>query len=137
MVGKNQQPFDDVSLLSDEEQKVILAKARDVVQAERADAASKSFLEKALDAERKKNNVAPKEEELMQVLIDLPGFSDALRINNQQFFHGHTYTVPVSKARDMLSMMARAWEHENEVGGANRDAYRKPSNQTLRPGNQH
>lgn len=137
MVGKTQQPFDETALLSEEEQKAILAKAREEVQRERADAATKSFLEKALQAERKKNNVGPQDEEMVQLLIDLPGFSNGLNVNNQMYFHGHVYTVPVSKARDMASMMARAWEHENEVGGANRDQYRKPSNQVLRPGNQH
>lgn len=137
MVGKSQQPFDETSLLTSEEQDAILAKAREEVRKERADEAMKSFLDKALIAERKKNNVGPKEEEMVQLLIDLPGFTNALVINNHQFFHGYTYTVPVSKARDMASMMARAWEHENEVGGANRDQYRKPSNQVLRPGNQH
>lgn len=137
MVGKTQQPFDETALLSEEEQKAILAKARDEVQRERADAATKSFLEKALAAERKKNNVGPQEEEMLQILVDLPGFSHALVINGHSYFHGQTYTVPVSKAKDMASMMARAWEHEEEVGGANRDQYRKPSNQTIRPGNQH
>ncbi len=133
-MAKGSQPFDESSLLTSEEQDLILARAKEEVRKERADAASKNFLEKALLAEREKGGLAPKPEELVHILIDLPGFSDALRINNQQFFHGVTYTVPASKARDMASMMARAWEHENDVGGANRNEYRKPANQTIRPG---
>lgn len=134
MVGKTSQPFDDTSLLTKEEQDLILRKAKDEVQKERADAASKAFLEKALAAERQKGGLAPAEEEIVPILIDVPGFSPGLNINNRMFFHGVTYQVPISRARDMMSMMARAWEHENEVGGANRDSYRKPANQTIRPG---
>ena len=49
-------------------------------------------------------------------------------------------TVPVSQLTSGVGAQiakARAWEHENEIGGANRDQYRKPANQTLRPVGQH
>lgn len=131
---KNGKPFNDASLLSAEDQEAIREKAAEVVAKERHDAAEKALLEQALAEERRKHDVGPRDEDLMTVQIDLPGYSDGLVINAKKYFHGSTYTVPVSLGRDMLSMMARAWEHENEIGGANRDAYQKPRQQVLRPG---
>jgi len=65
------------------------------------------------------------EEEQIAVQIDLPGFSKDIRINNKPYTHGEIYTVPASVAETLMDMMARAWRHEEEVGGANHDVYRK------------
>lgn len=133
-MSKDKQPFSAASLLPPEEQEAIRKKARETVAAEQMEAASKSFLAKALEEERARVNINDRGEELVAVLIDLPGFAQSIKVNNREYFHGATYSVPLSLARDMKSMMARSWEHEREVGGANRDAYRVPKNQTIRPG---
>lgn len=133
-MSKERQPFSATSLLPPEEQEAIRAKARETIRAEQMEAASKAFLEQALKEERAKVNINARNEELVQVLIDLPGFAGSIKIDNREYFHGTTVTVPVSVARDMQSMMARSWEHEAEVGGANRDAYRQPKHTAIRPG---
>ncbi len=135
MTIKGKKPFADESLLTSEDQEAIREKARTVIRKEQTEAAEEVFFERALVEERAKLELSARNEPLEDILIDLPGFTDRISVNiNQVYMQGTTYKVPVSVARDLQSMMARAWEHENEVGGANRDAYRKPLNRSLRPG---
>ncbi len=127
-------PFNDRSLLSQEDQDAIVAKARETLDKETRDEAEKRFLEKALQEERRARNINPRNEPLVDIHIDLPGFAHALVVNNTHYLHGQTYRVTTSQAADMQSMMARAWEHEEDVGGANRNEYRKPKHSVIRPG---
>jgi predicted glycoside hydrolase/deacetylase ChbG (UPF0249 family) len=135
-----QKPFSDKALgepsvLSDDDRAQIRARAREEVDKEYKDAALKAELDKALAEERKKRNSKDlAHEDTVIVMIDLPGYTDRMTINNRHYMQGRTYTVSTSVARDMQSIMARAWQHEDEIGGANRDQYRKPANRTLRPG---
>lgn len=92
----------------------------------------KKVFERMVVEERMK--YAP-EEELISTLIDLPGHAKAIVINGREYVHGATYDVPISLHRSMAEIMYRAWQHEDVVGGVNRDTYIKPPrNMGLRPG---
>lgn len=75
-------------------------------------------------------------EEIVPVCLDLPGHANDVRLDGKVFFHGVTYRVTVNVYRTLIDIQARAWEHENEIGGANRDLYRgrKPVERVVTPG---
>lgn len=60
------------------------------------------------------------------LVIDVAGYADGVTIDGRKYFHGHQYTLPQSEADSVLEIMQRTWEHEDAVGGANRDQYRRP-----------
>jgi hypothetical protein len=120
-------PFlDDSSydgLLSPEERAELISEIEDEIHAEEVKKAKVEFKDKARTAIRIQKGL---EEEQVTFLIDLPGHSDKIRIDNQYYYHGFTYTRPYSVAQTVFNMMDQAWRHEETVGGANKDAYRKP-----------
>jgi hypothetical protein len=71
------------------------------------------------------------QEELQEIQIDLPGHAPHVMLDNVIYLHGHTYTLPRNQVDSIKDIMARAWDHENDIGGANRDVYRKPRNQRI------
>jgi len=110
-------------LLSEKEREELLAEIEDEIHAEEVEKAKESFKTKARSAIRIQKGL---EEEQITMLLDLPGHSQYIRIDNARYYHGYTYTVPYSVADTLNHMMDRAWRHEEETGGANKDAYRKP-----------
>lgn len=68
------------------------------------------------------------QEELQEFQVDLPGNSQHIMLDGIIYLHGRTYTVSRNVAETMADIQARGWDHENEIGGANRDHYRKPRN---------
>jgi hypothetical protein len=115
-------------LLTIEERESILADIEDEVREERKRKAKAEFKAKVKTAVRVQQGL---EEEQVTFLVDLPGHSDRIRIDNQYYYHGFTYTRPYSVAETLFSIMDRAWRHEEETGGANKDIYRKPRNTGL------
>lgn len=71
------------------------------------------------------------EEEELDVLIDLPGHSARIVLDGIAYYHGHIYFLPYSKVTTILDVMGRAWDHEESVGGANTNSYRRPLNTTV------
>ena len=123
---------DDSDLLSDADKQAIREEAAAKVSEDRRKGARQRFLETAIREERMRYNP---EEEIVAILIDLPGHSKAIVINGQEYHHGASYHVPLSVHRSMAEIMYRAWQHEDVVGGVNRDQYMKPArNIALRPG---
>ena len=112
-------------LLSPEERAELLAEIEDEIHEEEVKAAKAEFKAKARTAVRVQKGL---EEEQVTFLVDLPGHADKIRIDNQLFYHGFSYTRPFSIAETVFYMMDQAWRHEEAVGGANKDAYRKPRN---------
>jgi len=110
-------------LLSEEERAELLAEVEDEIREELAEKAKKDFKVKARSAVRIQKGL---EEEQITLLMDLPGHSEYIRIDNRRYYHAYTYTIPASVADTLNHMMDRAWRHEEETGGANKDIYRKP-----------
>lgn len=68
--------------------------------------------------------------------LDLAEHSDRLVIDSKIYLHGGTYTVPQSLYNVMREMIARGWEHQREIDGKDRNAYRKQANLIIGPNNQ-
>jgi hypothetical protein len=65
-------------------------------------------------------------DEEVTVTIDLAEFSDRLRINNVEYFHGHTYKVPRHVYDSMRDIMFRGHLHQNALDGKDLNTfYRK------------
>lgn len=124
-------PFSDFSLLTPEEQESIKAEASAKVQEEAAQAARTAFLEMQIAEERKKHRLAPADEEIVAVTIDLPGFAQSIVLDGVRYMHGSICHVTRPVERTLREIMSRAWDHENEIGGANRDQYRAPRHTRL------
>jgi hypothetical protein len=120
----------DFSTLTDDEKQLILRKAEDHVVAETKRQQEELFLDVAIRHERRKFKPS---EQFIDVLIDLPGHAQRLLIDGVEYSHGYTYRVPMSMARSMWEQMQRCWNHENEIGGANRNWYRSPRNISIGP----
>lgn len=119
--------------LTEKEKAEIKAVAAKQVAEELRSARKKAFLAEQVASYR---SAAKPGQEQRKITIDLPGHSDRLKIDGRDYHHGVTYTVSKDQYDSMRDMCARAWEHENEVGGANRDLYkgRAPINAVISPG---
>ena len=58
----------------------------------------------------------PPEEEVM-FRVNLPAQAQNLRINGNEYYHGHTYKVKKSMADGMRDVQFRAWQHDEQVRG--------------------
>jgi len=62
----------------------------------------------------------------IQVTIDLAGHSNKIMLDGREYHQGFSYVVPAPVYQTIADIMQRTWQHEEDVGGANRDEYRKP-----------
>lgn len=83
------------------------------------------------EARRKLRVAKGLEEPQLQILVDVPGFTDKILLDGRPYYHGYTYTVSDSVASCLMNQMDMSWRHEENVGGANHNEYRKPRNTTL------
>lgn len=111
------------SLLTEAEMRDIEAECLADVEAE-ARAAAKAAYKK--DVKLQHRRAKGLEEPQETVLIDVAGHADSITLDGQKFFHNHVYTVPLSVARTLYDVMGNTWRHEEEIGNANSNAYRKP-----------
>jgi len=118
--------------LSEEEKAELTAAARAQVEKDLREQRKKEFLRQEMA--RFKREVRPGEK-MTQIVIDVAGHSDRIVLDGKAFFHGVLYTVTENQARTIQDIMARTWEHEYEVGGANRDIYRAPTHAIISPSN--
>lgn len=133
-----QPPFEDEVLeasmyddLSPEEKEALTKQARAKVAEELRESKKKQFLKEEIAKFRRKSK--PGQEEV-RATIDLPGHSDRIVLDGTHFFHGVTYTFTLDQYRSVADISARAWDHEHEVGGANRDVHRAPMSAIVKPG---
>ena len=110
--------------LTDEEKRNILDIAEDEVAKEQHKKDKEAFMQLALKNARGRRDVTFTDED---VLLDLPGHALDIVLDGCAYRHGKTYTVPRVVADQLREAMQRAWDHEDEVGGANRSFYDQPS----------
>lgn len=123
---------DDMNaLLSPEDKQAIAKRAESVVAKEAKQAAEDAYFEAELERQRKA--MAPVDAQDREIVIDLAPHSDRIMVDGVIFFHGQRYSVSAQLYPTLKEIMARGWEHEQEVGGANRDAYRPLSGAVLGP----
>ena len=105
--------------LTAEERAEIEAEARKLVEKEGKERAKENYKTKALAEARRIANM-PSGEQEVAVHIILPGHADHVAINGVRYYHGGTYKVPQSLAAYLMEKQQRCWQHEDEIGGANR-----------------
>jgi len=114
--------------LTEDEKEEIRQRAFEQVEKERKARAEEAFMQQALDDARRADEPTLQMED---VFIDLPGHAVRILIEGVEYLHGFIYNVNTHQAASMRDIMQRCWNHENEVGGANREWYRRPRNTTL------
>jgi hypothetical protein len=114
--------------LTEEEKEEIRQRAFEQVESERKARAEEAFMQQALDDARRADEP---ELQMEDILIDLPGHAVRILIDGVEYLHGFVYNVNSYQAATMRDIMQRCWNHENEVGGANRNWYARPRNTTL------
>jgi len=114
--------------LTEDEKEEIRQRAFEQVEKERKARAEEAFMQQALDDARRADEPTLQMED---VFIDLPGHAVRILIDGIEYLHGFIYNVNAHQAATMRDIMQRCWNHENEVGGANREWYRRPRNTTL------
>jgi hypothetical protein len=117
---------------TEEELVALRGKAKAKVLAEKKKAAETELLKKFEQEARAEDDP---EEEMVSIMIDLPGHSDRITVDGKIFFHGSTYTVPRRKFDSLRDIVSLAWDHEDSVQGANTNDYRRPRNINLSPSN--
>lgn len=122
----------DVSLLTAEEKNDLRQRAIEQVDEEERERAQDAYLETALLEVRRSRQIAEPEEEQREILIDLAGHSRDIRLDGIVFIHGRVYTVGKRVYDVLAEIMARGWNHERSVGGANDSEYRKPHENIVR-----
>ncbi len=120
-------PLVDLTLLSNDEQTEIRAKAKAKVLAERKLASEDALMEEALAEERRGVGL---EESLHEITLDLPEYADRLNIDGTIYFHGRSYTVPMGLFNVMREQVQRMWGHQDEIDGKRSDP-RKPKGRVM------
>jgi hypothetical protein len=118
----------EYSGLTEEEKEEIRERAYAQVMKERKARAEEAFMQQAIDEARSADEPALQMED---IFIDLPGHAVRLLIDGIEYLHGFTYNVNSLQSASMRDIMQRCWNHEDEVGGANREWYKRPRNTQL------
>jgi hypothetical protein len=125
--------FDEARLhpiLSNEEYRATVAKAKERILEQQKDAAIAHLLEAEtarLQREEGLYTGDPAQDEEVKVLIDLPEFASYLSLNGLQFWHGHSYKQPRHVTNTLREMQQRAWNHQAEIDGKSKiGAYQRP-----------
>ena len=71
--------------------------------------------------------------ELWWYRIDLaPCGGTEVRINGVPYYHGSTYEFETDLLRSIKEIVARTWDHENNIMGANENVYKVAQDRILR-----
>lgn len=122
-------------ILTVQEQRDAMAKARARVTAEDKKAAIKAFEEQATEQIRGKKGLRtgdPVKDELVSISLDLAEHSNAIVLNGNAYWHGQTYEVPRHVADTLREIQSRGWNHQLELDGKGlSERYRTPHNTVL------
>jgi hypothetical protein len=105
------------STLTPEEMAEASKRAREHVrEARKKKAIDEAFKKAVVDEEREYEP----NDQLTDIMIDLPKFAAFVRLDHVVYYHGLVYEVPTVKAATILDIMARSWEHQSEIEGKRR-----------------
>lgn len=104
-------------LLDAEAREAIKKKAREHVFNKRRAEAEKIALDAAIAEEERSFQLA---EDFEIVTVNLAPYAAMVMLDGTMYFHGVDYDVPYSVARSIEDVMARTWEHQNEIQGQRR-----------------
>lgn len=111
----------DTSLLSAAEIEKIQRRAHEAAIAELKAKQEEELYEATLEAARRAGDP---NETLYLVVLNLAPHAQQIMVDHRVYFHGQTVQVPYGLKCVLKDMIARTWEHEEEVGGVNRDRFR-------------
>jgi hypothetical protein len=107
--------------LTEDERALIKQKAREhvlKVQQERADAERQKLVARATErAVRDAEKFAGLQGAFQDITLDLAPHQPYIMLDGKSFYHGVTYEEPELVVQTLLDIMARGWEHENEIHG--------------------
>jgi hypothetical protein len=118
----------EFSSLTEEEKDEIRERAYQQVLRDKKAAAEEAFMTQAMNEARAADEPALQMED---IFIDLPGHAIRILLDGVEYLHGFVYNVNSLQAATMRDIMQRCWMHEDEVGGANREWYKRPRNTQL------
>lgn len=106
-------------LLSNAEVLEIRAQARAQLEKERLVAAKKALLQEETERLRQEEGMVTGGvgDEMVDITIILPIFSDRIVVNQRAYFHSRTYRVPRHVANSLSETMWRGHRHQEEVEG--------------------
>lgn len=107
-------------ILSIEEQRDALARARARVDADTKKAAIKAFEAQVTEQIRGKVGMRtgdPVLDEMVSISLDLAEHSNAIVLNGHAYWHGQTYEVPRHIANTLREIQSRGWNHQLELDG--------------------
>lgn len=108
----------DPASLDEETKASLRAKARAAVAQEVQEKSADALYQQYLEEERRALNP---QEEIKYFTLDMAGHADRIMLDGVVFFHGVQYAQPKSKYDSLRDIVARGWEHETEIGYANRN----------------
>lgn len=121
----------------------IMAEARERAIRKRALELAEKELDTDLGKVSEPDTAAPKvkrgppssvsKEPTVTFTLDLAEHSDRITIDGKIYLHGATYTLPQSVYNGVREAIYRGWEHQREIDGKDRNAYRKQANLILGP----
>src|SRR5262249_55713353 len=98
----------------------------DKVFAEQKASAEKLLLKEMIAEERAK--LIP-QEELVEIVIDLPAYAEHLLIDGKYYYHGSKVPVTRAQAASIRENMARCWVHEKLSGNPGMREYKPVATQ--------
>jgi hypothetical protein len=107
-------------ILSVEEQREAIKKARARVAADSKKEAIKAFEAQVYDKERGRTGLRTGDaakDEPVSVTLDLAEHSSCITINGTPYWHGFTYTVPRHVADTLREVMSRGHDHQTDLDG--------------------
>jgi hypothetical protein len=122
------------SSLTEEEKNEARIRAREHVRAKRKEKAVDEAFKRAVTEEEREYEP---NDQLVDIMIDLPKYAAFVRLDHVVYYHGLPYEVPMIKAQTILDIMARAWEHQSEIEGKRRKGDNALRPQNYRIGPQH
>lgn len=113
-------PVEEHPLLTAAEIEKAKEKARARVTAEAKTKALKDIEDKEILRLQHESGLVTGEtfkDEMVWITLDLAPYADRIRINWQDYYHGHSYNVPRHFADSMREIQARSWAHQDEIDG--------------------
>lgn len=109
--------LDGNELLTAEDRETIKQKAREHVLAKRKKVVEEQALAAAIEEEERRYKIS---EPFEYCTVNLAPYCAMITLDGVMYFHGIEYEVPYSVARTLDDVMARTWEHQNEIQGYRR-----------------
>ena len=116
------------NILTPDEKEAIRAKAVEHVAKTKKESTEDALLHAYIKEEERKDKP---EEELLDIVLDLPEHAPFIRLDNRVWFHGVVYEVEMSVYATMMDIQGRMWEQEQQTQG--RARFNRPKQMKISP----